>query len=313
MSDERLTKEEAIKLITLVVDGEVDENTRMSFLKYIEEDSEVRSQYESIKRIKKLVSERCPTHKAPDSLKLRVQKFLLQEQGKLKELKKNNNDISAIDRPSHIPGDSRTDGNSTEKGTNPGSGNVGTTFQKWLYAAAASFLIIAAFWGLIYNNQSVDETYSIEEHVFRHFDNNKGQLIPPTINTSDLADAEVTLASTFDMTMTIPPLSNAQFKGVAISEFVPGYDAPLLEYHLPEEDQFIYIFAFDMEKLNQFGNLNRSKEAVKKCIKPQDFHITNINGKHVVSWRWNGIWYAAISNHDGQTLASLVKPLDYKP
>lgn len=313
MSDERLTKEEAIKLITLVVDGEVDESTRSSFLEYIEEDSEVRHQYESIKRIKKLVAERCPTHKAPDSLKLRIQKFLLQEQGKLKELKSNNDSgTSAVDRPSRIP-DSNISEQNNDGGSNSGSNNRGSTFQKWLYAAAASFLIIAAFWGLIFNNQPIQKTYNIEEYVFRHFNNNNGQLVPPTIKTDDLADAEVTLASTFNMTMTIPPLSNTQFKGVAINEFVPGYDAPLLEYYLPQEDQFIYIFAFDMEKMNQFGNLSRNQEAIRKCVKPQDFHITNINGKHVVSWRWNGTWYAAISNHDGQTLASLVKPLDYKP
>jgi len=309
MSKERLTKEEAIKLITSVVDGEVDESTRNSFFNYIEQDSEVRNQYESIKRVKKLVTDRCPSHKAPDSLKLRVQKFLLQEQGKLSELDNStaSND-TAVDKPSHIPSDKQNDTGNTPF---PKTKNQ-STFQKWLYAAAASFLIIAAFWGLVYNNQSVQEAYSIEEHVYRHFDSHQGKLVPPTINTENLSDAEVQLASTFNMKMTVPPLSNAQFKGVAINEFVPGYEAPLLEYYLPDEDQFIYIFAFDMNKLDQFGSLNRSQEAVKKCVRPEDFHIKNVNGKHVVSWRWNGIWYAAISNHDGETLASLVEPLDFE-
>jgi hypothetical protein len=311
MSKERLTKEEAIKLITSVVDGEVDESTRNSFLNYIEEDSEVRSQYESIKRIKKLVAERCPTHKAPDSLKMRVQKFLLQEQGKLGKLDNRTGTGSndkTVDKPSHIPGEDQSDTGNER----PYKGKNESTLQKWLYAAAASFLIIAAFWGLVYNNQSVQEAYNIEEHVYRHFDDHDGKLVPPTINTDNLSDAEVQLASTFNMNMTVPPLSKAQFKGVAMSEFVPGYEAPLLEYYLPEEDQFIYIFAFDMKKLDQFGSLNRSREAVKKCVKPKDFHIKNVNGKHVVSWQWNGIWYAAISNHDGETLASLVEPLEFK-
>ncbi len=305
MSEERLTKEQAIKLITSVVDGEVDERTRSSFLNYIEEDSEVRNQYESIKRVKKLVSERCPSHKAPDSLKMRVHKFLLEEQGKLSKL--DNSSEATVDKPSHIPSDKQYNAG---KGSTT-NGNNESSMQKWLYAAAASFLIFAAFWGLVYNNQSVQEAYNIEEYVYRHFDNHKGKLVPPTINTDNLTDAEVQLASALDMNMTIPPLSKAQFKGVAINEFVPGYEAPMLEYYIPEEDQFIYIFAFDMNKLDQFGSLNRSEEAIKKCVKPKDFHIKNVNGKHVVSWQWNNVWYAAISNHDGETLASLVEPLDY--
>ncbi|MDX1586927.1 MAG: hypothetical protein R3222_09290 [Balneolaceae bacterium] len=309
MSYERLTKDEAIKLITSVVDDEVDDNTRISFFNYIEEDNEVRKQYESIKRVKKLVAERCPSHKAPDSLKLRVHNFLLEEQGKVKQLNDNNESDNAVDKPSRIPGEMHngTAGNGTKTRASSGS-----TFQKWIYAAAASFLIIAAFWGLVYNNQTSQQAYSIEEYVYRHFDDHDGKLIPPTINTENPADAEVQLASTFNMTMTVPPLSKAEFKGVAINEFVPGYQAPLLEYYLPGEDQYVYIFAFDMKKLDKFGSLSRSQEAVKKCIKPKDFHIKNVNGKHVVSWRWNGIWYAAISNHHGETLASLVEPLDYE-
>lgn len=309
MSNERLTKERAIKLITSVVDGEVDDNTRTSFLRYIEEDDEVRKQYESIKRVKKLVSERCPSHKAPDSLKLRVQQFLLQEQGKLNQLDQGNGKNKTVDKPSHIPGNMQ---NGAEGDANAPNNNGGSVYQKWIYAAAASFLIVAAFWGLVYNNQTPQEAYNIEEYVYHHFDDNEGKLIPPTINTENLADAEVQLASTFDMTMTVPPLTNAEFKGVAMNEFVPGYRAPLLEYYLPQEDQYIYIFAFDMEKLDRFGSLSRSQEAVKKCIKPKDFHIKNVNGKHVVSWRWNSVWYAAISNHHGETLASLIEPLDYE-
>ncbi|MGK7388805.1 MAG: anti-sigma factor family protein, partial [Candidatus Cyclobacteriaceae bacterium M2_1C_046] len=86
MSKERLTKDEAIKLITSVVDGEVDEDTRSSFLEYISEDKEVRAEYESLKRIKQLVVERCPTHRAPETLKLRVQQFLSEQQGNINNI-----------------------------------------------------------------------------------------------------------------------------------------------------------------------------------------------------------------------------------
>lgn len=307
MSKDRLTKEEAIKLITSVVDGEVNEEQRIAFLEYIEQDEEVRAEYESIKRIKKLIAEHCPVHKAPETLKIRVRQFLSQQEDNINS--ENSTDQvkeSVIDVPSHIPDET----SGTEKSMPVGTSNE-PMYKKWLYAAAASFLIIAAFWGLIYNNQAAQKNYNIEEYVYRHFENNEGKLIPTNISTASLADAEVSLSNNFDMPMTVPPLKNAEFKGVAFNEFVPGYKAPLLEYYLPAEDQYIYIFAFNIDQLNKFENLSRSDEAIKKCVKPEDFHIKNVKGKHVVSWQWNDIWYAAISNHNGKTLASLVEPLKY--
>lgn len=307
MSKDQLNKEEAIKLITSVVDGEVDDETRASFLEYIEEDEEVRAEYESIKRIKKLIAEHCPVHKAPETLKIRVRQFLSKEQGNINSESSSEKDKeSDIDIPSHIPSET-----SDAKERMAPSPTKEPLYKKWLYAAAASFLIIAAFWGLIYNNQSTQQNYNIEEYVYQHFENNDGKLVPTNISTASLTDAEVSLSSNFNMPMTVPPLRNAEFKGVAFNEFVPGFDAPLLEYYLPNEDQYIYIFAFDINQLKQFGNLSRSQEAVKKCVKPEDFHIKNVKGKHVVSWQWNDIWYAAISNHNGKTLASLVEPLNY--
>lgn len=308
MSKDRLTKNEAKELITSVVDGEVDDEIRSSFLEYIQEDEEVRQEYESFKRIKNLIANRCPTYEAPAKLKLWAEDFLSAEQDKLEaENEAKNSNRVAVDIPSHIPAmDSNNSGN--EQVRNAGSSKL----SKWLYAIAASILIIVAFWGLIYNNQPVEETYNMEEYVYRHFENNDGKLVPPNITTASLADAEVSLSSNFDINLTIPPLKNSEFKGVAFSEFVPGFQTPLLEYYLPEEDQYIYIFAFKMDALNQFGNLVRSQEAVKKCVKRKDFHVKNVNGKHVVSWRWNNIWYAAISNHNGDTLASLVEPLNYE-
>lgn len=308
MSKNHLTKEEAINLISSIVDDEADENTRTAFLNYIKNDTAVRYEFESMKRIKTLIATRCPTHKAPDELKVRVQEFLLQKRNKRKASSSASDDRGdpVIDIPSNLSSPSGSQGaeESSKK-------EAKTHYKKWIYAAAATFLIIAAFWGLVYNSQSVENTYSMEEYVYQHFQKNEGKLVPPNISTASLTDAEVTLSSNFDMPMTVPPLTNAQFKGVAISEFVPGFEAPLLEYYLPEQDQYIYIFAFKMEQLNKFGKLARDEEAIKKCIKPNDFHIEEINGKHVVSWRWDGTWYAAISNHNGKTLASLVEPLKY--
>lgn len=306
MSEERLTKEEAFKLITSVVDDEVDKATQDSFFQYVKSDPEVRSEYESVKRIKQLVEERCPREKAPDRLKVRVQEFIFEE------IRKENNDaiegsadLKSVDRPSHIP-------DTADKKMN--AGDTDSSSGKWYLAAAATFLLVAILWGVFTIDNSTLETptYQIEEYVYKHFEDNDGKLVPPHIATASLADAEVSISSNYDISLTVPALKNADFKGVVYSEFVPDFKAPLLEYYLPEEDQYIYIFAFPVDQLNQFGKLNRDQEAVRNCVKKSDFHIENVKGKHVVSWRWDGTWYAAISNHNGKTLASLVEPLNYE-
>ncbi len=302
MSDRRLTKKEAYRLITSIVDDEVDEETRTEFFTFIEGDEEVKREFESVKRLKSLIATRCPYHKAPDTLKYRIKQVLVREQ------EASEPGLLDQDPVFDIPSDfTPTDAERHR----PEQGYREPRYINWLYAAAASLMVILAFWGLIYKARLPAESYQIERYVYQYYEDHGGQLVPPTINTANLADAEVQLASHYDMSLTIPPLRNAEFKGVVYEEFVPNYSAPLLEYYLPKQEQYIYIFAFDLDKLNRYSKLNRNEEAVKTCVRPEDFHIEQIGGKHILSWRWNGTWYAAISNHDGKTLASLVEPLNY--
>jgi hypothetical protein len=297
----KLTKSEALDLLTPVVDNEASAEQREAFLAYIAQDNELRREYESMKQIKALVEDRYPCAKAPDSLK----KFL-STYGSLNNTSANNSPpiydilnektISQQDQPDSFD-------RSIEHS------------QWWYYAAAAVLLIAFSLWGFSnFSGSSVDNsTYNIEEYAYQHFMKHDGKMVPPTISTASLGSAEIELAQNYDITMTIPELNKANFKGVVYEEFVPNFKAPMLEYYIPTEDQYIYIFAFPINKIEQFGQLVRDQEAVKTCTKSQDFHIRNINGKHVVSWKWNNIWYSAISNHDGSTLASLVKPLNYDP
>ncbi len=310
MSHNRLTKKEAFELISSVVDDEVDQATKNAFFEYLETDEEVRAEFESIRRIKKLVAERCPIREAPDSLKVRIRNYLSDEVRK--EISESHVEQSSptLDLPSNIPSEfSDRESQDNTRNNNNGSFN-------WIYAAAASFLLVAVIWGFLNSTEdpaatvaTSDITYSIEEHVYKHFQDNNGRLIQPNISAVSITDAEVSLSSDYNMSLKVPTLSNAEFKGVVFSEFVPDFKTPLLEYYLPEEDQFIYIFAFPMEHMDRYGKLKRDREAVKNCVKPGDFHVENIKGKHVVSWKWDGTWYVAISNHSGETLASLVDPL----
>lgn len=294
----KLTKSEALELLTPVVDNEVSAEERDAFLAYIAHDEELKQEYDSMKRIKALMGNRCPCAKAPNSLKDFLSAYCSSK-------------TSASDSPTYeIPGKK-----SVSKQNQPDISDTSEQHSKWWYYTAAAIVVFTiSLWGFLNYGKWVGEnpTYNIEKHAYQHFMKHDGKLVPPTISTASLGSAEIELARNYDMAMTIPELEKAEFKGVVYEEFVPDFKAPMLEYHMPAEDQYIYIFAFQIDKMEQFGQLVRDQDAVKACTKSRDFHIRNVNGKHVVSWKWNNIWYSAISNHDGNTLASLVKPLEYE-
>lgn len=301
MGKKELTKEEAFNLITAIVDNEASAEERQAFMKYIEHDDEVRREYESMKRIKSIIESRCPCANAPDSLKQYL-KDVCKEDGYSKDV-----EVPIYDKPCISPGRQK------EESQNIHRESTGTT-QRWIFSAAASFLVIAAVWGF-YNFYGFSgenrQIYDLEEYAYEHFQKNDGKFVSPNIATASLGSAENRMARDYDMPMTVPELENAEFKGIAYIDFVPDFKAPMLEYYLPVEDQYIYIFAFQLDKLEKFGQLARHQEAVKKCDKPKDFYVRDVKGKHVVSWKWNDVWYAAVSNHNGNRLASLVKPLEY--
>ncbi|MEL7834519.1 hypothetical protein [Fodinibius sp. Rm-B-1B1-1] len=294
----KLTKSEALELITPVIDNEASAEEREAFMAYIAHDDEVRQEYQAMKALKSVVRSRCPSAKAPDSLKKFLSSLCSSE-------------LSEAEAPPIYDVPCKQTVSSHNNPEQPGDDH---DFSNWWYfATAAVVLITALLWGSMsyFNSTANSSVYNLEEYAYQHFTKHDGRLVSPTISTASLGFAEIQLAQDYDMPMTIPELEKAEFKGVVYDEFVPGYSAPLLEYHLSEEDQYIYIFAFRLDKMEEFGKLVRNEEAVNTCTKSQDFHVRNVNGKHVVSWKWNDIWYTAISNHDGNTLASLVKPLGY--
>lgn len=299
MGKHNLTKVEALKLIVPVVDGEVTADERQAFMDFIADHPDVRSKYESMKNMKSLLSSRCPCEEAPDSLKEFVDEMCDQSSAD------QDADNFVFDMPDSAP----------QKIASTSHTSSGGNHKKLIFGVAASILILVAGWQLFtfLSSSFQQPTYNIEEYAYRHFNKHNGNYVEPTINTASLGNAEITLASDYDMPMTIPSLKNAAFEGIVYSEFVPDFKAPMLEYHLPSADEYIYIFAFKIKQLEAFKKLFRNQEAVNTCDKPKDFHVQNVEGKHIVSWKWNNVWYAAISNHNGKTLASLIKPLQFSP
>ena len=78
MGKRKLTKYEALELITPVVDDEVCKEKRRAFFKFIEKNDDVRRKYESVKNIKSLMQSRCPSSRAPESLRSGIRKLLQQ-------------------------------------------------------------------------------------------------------------------------------------------------------------------------------------------------------------------------------------------
>ncbi len=297
MGKNKLTKAEARELITPVVDDEVSAEERETFLDFIEHHDDVRREYESVKKIKSLVCTRCPCAKAPDSLKNYVTMLVQQEDAS------ENADAPIYDIPGGGPA-SQSDEPSLPQAQSSIS-------RRWLFSIAASLLLIVAVWGFFnfYETSETTPIYNVEDYAYEHFTKHDGQFVPPTISTASLGSAEMRMARDYNMPMTVPAVEDAEFKGIVYGEFVPNFKAPMLEYYLPSGDQYIYIFAFKLDKLKAFGQLARHQEAIKKCNKPKDFYIRDVKGKHVVSWKWDDVWYVAISNHNGNRLASLVKPM----
>ncbi|GAA5520969.1 hypothetical protein LQ318_04455 [Aliifodinibius salicampi] len=76
MGKKELTKYEALKLITPVVDDEVCQEKKQTFFEFIEKHDDVRKQYESTKKIKSLICSRCPSRKAPETLRISIKKII---------------------------------------------------------------------------------------------------------------------------------------------------------------------------------------------------------------------------------------------
>lgn len=313
MSRSGLTKQEALELITPVADDEVDEELRTAFFDFIERNEDVRNKYESVIRLKEVVSKRCPCAKAPDRLHQRVREFLAAcEHEEMAEQEADpTHEEPVLDKPPSLS-------EAAESPIPPTSNSRSFLHSRsdsasiWRYAAAAALLIAVVLSGYYFYMVDTNGSYNVEEHTYAHFIRNSGRPLQPTIATASMGVAEARLAEVFDWPITIPSLKNSEFMGVVLSDFIPDFQVPMLEYYLPSENQYIYIFAFNVKALERFENLARSREAVKSCVKAKDFYISTVNDKHVVSWKWDDTWYTAVSNHDGKTLASLVDSLQYE-
>jgi hypothetical protein len=185
----------------------------------------------------------------------------------------------------------------------PGSGNM---LQSYLRLAAAAMIIIGLLSLGVIGTGSVfvkeNTSFSVEAHVFEHFNQHDSiQLV-----THSTSEAHSYIAQSYNMNITVPELKGAVFAGIAYSEFVPGFRTPVLMYHLDGQVDPVMIFAFNIPTMSDKINLIRDDMAIRTCVHPDSVHIKDIAGRHVVSWKWDDTWYAGISYHQGEVLASML-------
>jgi anti-sigma factor RsiW len=264
------------EIITAYVDGEATSDEIAFIESKAVTDRRIVDAIQREKALKKTLQSRLVREKAPERLQLRCLQLIseMREKGKSENTTKQTAQTVPM-------------------------GN----FMRW--AAAAIVVLTLGTWVYQYTSESTIE-FAVEDHAYRHFATFTSDLAYLPIDNHSTTAAEEYLSAHFGMNMTIPNLDGANFEGVVLSEFVPGYETPMLTYSALGPDDIIMIFAFEVSEMEGTVHLTRDQTAVETCVKHDDIHIKDVDGKHVVSWKWGETWYTAISHHDGEAIAAML-------
>lgn len=297
----RLTQEEAIRLLPYVVDNEASETETIAFLAYIETDDDLHQEYHNALQIKRLLRKKYVRRSAPKHLRERIIKMV--QSGEMED----DQDRDIADSPGKSPSELYP--------ADRHQGFSAVPILRYL-SAAAVILFITLITIELLDRTTIKELRSfelVEHYTALHFADAGSEPVEPHFATSSVSDAEAYLLVHHGLDITVPEISGTEFAGLVISDFYNGLDTPLLAYSQPDLGETIFVFTFQLDKLNHHKEIKRDSEAVKNCVKRTDFHVSEVDGYHVVSWLWDDIWYSAVSNHNGYDLASLVEPLNYSP
>ncbi|MFN2374575.1 MAG: hypothetical protein ABR545_12275 [Cyclonatronaceae bacterium] len=297
MPERRSNREELLELVTAVIDGEASDAEKEQFRRAAESDTTLTRALERERKIKHLIATRCKRSKTPDHVSVKIRALISAEAQ------------TQAQAPTQTRAADLSDKDRSENA--PGTGNEPPAYVKRrpdltvyrLLGIAAVFLLAALLY--VYQSSTVTEYYIVEDLVYEHYNNHGGNLLPVTFASESTTHAEEILNDDYNLRLTVPELQGARFSGVVYAEFTPDFHTPLLEYTVDDGDH-IYVFAFSLDELNKFGVLERDVAAVNRITDINDVHIKEIGGKHVVSWKWHDVWYSAISNHDGETIAAML-------
>jgi hypothetical protein len=303
MGGPKLTRSEAVELITPIVDGEATEKEELSFFAYAKKDPSVLRLLEQERRMRDFLRTEYKCAAAPPRLRKWIENVNLDDE------------VNKKARFNYI-NDYRKANNTKDKVSVHPNPLFQLNQRAWVFTtlAAAIVLIVLYAFSLVQgplesnNRILLANSATLSEQTYQHFVSFAGQQPTPTMATNRREVAMQWLSNNFNMRIEIPTIRNATFHGVLITEFTSGYRTPLLEYRTGDQNS-IYLFVFNEQQLIGQEQIKRNPKAVNSCRSNSDYYVEDIDGKHVVSWKWNDTWYSAISNYDGHQLAARVKPL----
>lgn len=272
------------ELITAFADGELYGSELEYFKREMEKDSAIKVILESELRLKDAIKTKYIKKSAPESLKKKVAQ-IVENEAKI------------------IPIDSVQRLKPAEK--SPSKPKYQSKSRPWILVAA---LIVISI--LIYTNRTTTaEAENIHNTVefisYQHFMNHNGSLLQPTIDVHNTGYAQLYLKENYNCNITVPELEGAEFAGIVYGDFHNDYKTPLLSYKAGDND-YIYVFAFELHDLNKIEGITRHQKAVEAIIQHNDVYTVDISGTHVLSWKWNDVWYSAVSRHHGDVIAAML-------
>lgn len=300
----KLSRKQALEILTLIVDNEATENDKKAFFTFIQNDDDVRKKYESMLFVKQLLKTKYSPEKAPKHLRKKVSELVKDMHWEKIEGSKVDNNLSTVN-------------------TKPAPNKHKEEKPKLLlnllkparYLVAASVIFFFSLLTIeLLEKSSVNKfevSYDIEEMALSHF--NTGDHISASLASfrpESSQHASELLESEMAHKLRLPTIEGADLRTVMYTTFADGYSTPVLEFYQSEINETVHVFAFHMDELERHDKFVRDPEAVKICKTYDDYHVKDINGKHVVSWKWGDYWYTAVSNHNGQELIALVDPVD---
>lgn len=303
----KLNKKEAIRLLTLVVDNEASEEEKIAFFKYIQSDKEVKKKYESLLFVKQLLKTKYSRENAPDHLRKKIS-------GIIEDMEWEKEQESKVDNTSTYLNDSHAfNDNNYDSPQSKDRSSLYKLLKPARYLAAASVIFIFSLLTIEFLEKvSSDRLFhqsSVEQVAMSHFTTGSHlQASLASYQPISFDHASQLLKDEMEYSPRLPKIEGASLNKILHTTFSDGYTIPVLEFHQAGIDETIYVFAFKVDDFEAKRSIERDPEAVKSCKTYDDYHIKEINGKHVVSWKWGEYWYTAVSNHNGNDLIALVEP-----
>lgn len=290
------TQDNIDELITAYVDGELSKAEEQKLRQRAAENSQIQQAINAERQLKKLLQARLQRKQAPEHLRKQINDILANASSQSQESAGNTNEQRLdTDQPSS----SRT---------------------RFLMSMAA-VLTIGLFIAFVFHytgsfTAPSSETASagilimpVENMTEKHYAQHSGAKLPVSFESASPAEAEQRLLDEYGLDITVPELSGARFAGVSYTDFYEGFFAPLLTYQVGADEgseDFIYIFAFENKSLDGQQNLAALSEARNAIVAHDDVFVHRVNDHEVVSWQWHDVWYTAVSNHDGEIVASML-------